>query len=154
MTVIGEASAGSLVVNGNASFVGNVTFEGSLYSEGEAPEVTVGMAAGQEGEVTIDGTDTAGTIIIRAKAGVTDAGLPEQLAPGEGISIVFNNQFAAMPRVQLTAVNEGAVNVEYYVSRDENGFKLIITEPLTPGKEYSFDYFVIGAETKAAATPN
>jgi hypothetical protein len=96
------------------------------------------VAAGQGATVTVEGTDTAGTITIQTQTGDT-------FTSGEVASLTFTQALRLPPKVQLTPVNENSMGLKYYVLRDEQGFKLMIGDALEAGKTYTFDYFVIGS---------
>jgi hypothetical protein len=101
----------------------------------------VGVAAGTadvENNVptpiaTIDGNDTAGTITVVAGASTTNGVVAE---------VTFNTAFTAVPRINLTALNQQAVATPVYIEKSLNGFVLKSVNQVTPGETYQFDYFI------------
>ena len=152
LTVKGTLTVTDLVVTGNITVQGNLTVEGKtelngdvqvkgrVYSYGEAPDIEIAPALGSLGTAAISGTDTAGSVVFKAGAGLT-----ETLGAGEAIHVSFTGTYNYEPRVQVTPTSETAAGLEYYVQRDADGFKIVFTKPLESGREYRFDYFIIGA---------
>lgn len=143
LRVDGDATfAGNMTVEGNTTLEGDVEVKGRVYSYGEAPAIEIAAALGSLGEAAISGTDSAGSVVFKAGAGLT-----ETLEAGEAITVTFNGEYDYEPRVQVTPTSEHAAQLEFYVQRDKNGFKIVFTEPLEGGKEYRFDYFIVGADS-------
>ncbi len=142
------------LIGGKLEVAGNIQFGGHLLSKASnAPKVEKAVAAGQDAEITLDGTDTAGTITIKVKAHATTGDTPpEVLVAGDLTTLTFHTPFELTPRVIITATNDQAVGLPVYVTKTKDGFKLVIKTAATDGAEYTFDYFVIGSATKQAAT--
>ncbi len=164
LNVTGNVTALSLTVQGDATIKGvltvksvvvtaNLTINGHVLSastEGNGPIIVKAAAAGQDAEVTVDGTDTAGTITIKVKAGQSPI---ETLAAGDLTTLTFHTPFELTPRVVITATNDQAVGLPVYVTKTADGFKLVIKTAATDGAEYHFDYFVIGSQTATSSAP-
>ncbi|HVX24248.1 MAG TPA: VCBS repeat-containing protein [Candidatus Saccharimonadales bacterium] len=152
LNVGGLTTTGSLTVNGNASVGGNLTVSGlasfqdilvsgHLLSGGAAPTGLTDAAAGQQGSVTIDGTDTAGTIAISVKAG--DG---ETLAPGAIAHITFDKPFAKTPKIVFSPDNTDSIGLPIYLIKTETGYQIILTQAAQNNVTYQFDYVVVGTQ--------
>ena len=82
----------------------------------------------------IDGNDTAGTVVVT---------FGNDVAIGEALAITFAEAFAEVPSVTLTPVNNNASTIDYYVERDETGWKLMTTGNVLGETTVKFDYQVI-----------
>lgn len=112
---------------------GNVEFGGHLIPSGGVPTARASVAAGG-GNVTVSGSDTAGTVTI------TMGNSP--IGPGELAIITFRTRFSTTVKVQLTPVNGAAANLNYYTSRNAGFFTIETASPPAAGASYVFDYLV------------
>ena len=137
LSVGGSLSAGSLNVGAlvvstvNAS--GSLNFGGHLIPSGAAPNAVISAGAGG-GSVTIDGNDTAGTVVINV--GSTN------LVAGEMAAITFRTAFAGTPKVQLTPVNAAASKISYFATRSPTFFTIESSTVPTADTQYAFDYLI------------
>lgn len=108
-----------------------LTIGGHIISRGNSPTVTAGPGVGQNGTVSVGGSDSAGTVAVNTGVGATG---------GIVANIRFARAYASMPRVVVTAVGAGLGSV--YVSRSAEGFSIGVNGAIAPGG-YAFDYIVI-----------
>jgi cytoskeletal protein CcmA (bactofilin family) len=101
---------------------------------GGTPGKTDGGALGAGGTSSVSGTDTAGTITINTGGGP---------APGCMVTVNFSQPFNATPHVVVTPVGSAGAGLNYYVTRNTNGFSLCTTNSAPGGTNFSFDYIVI-----------
>ncbi len=169
----GLLSAGALKVSGNAEISGYLKIGGDLtvsgttrtqniiiakhfLSDSDAPLVAVGSAAGQDGLVTIDGTDVAGTLNVTVKARPADSAhsVPaEILKAGELAKVTFNSPFEYTPRIVISPTNESSVNAPVYLVKTVSGWQLVISQAAADGTVYQFDYVVVGSQGHATTSP-
>lgn len=156
LTVTGSASiGGDLSVGGNLTVKGLTTVAdimvgGHIISRGNAPQLSVGVAAGTSGQnqpapaATVDGTDTAGTVTVNTGTAVADSGILAEVTFASGYPS------GTSYKVALTPTSGTALNIRVYVQKTANGFQIVTPDKPAPGTSYSFDYIVIGAQQVAA----
>ena len=111
-----------------------------IISKGNTPTAVLGAnTTGQGSAYTIEGNDTAGT--VEYTSGTNTVQNP--LASGEQITITFDKPFDTTPRITLTPLTAEAATLDYFVTRDVNGFKINFTSPPTAATTYSFDYQIL-----------
>jgi hypothetical protein len=149
-----------LTVGGDANFHGNVffyklvtftektlfnndvTFAAHVTTDGTAPTYNLEAGAG-------DGTDTAGNQLAKANvdgndtSGSLNVTTGNNTAAGKVISVTFNKPFAKAPRVILSATNDQAAGVKYYVQSTATGFTIYLIDAPASGADLQFNYFVI-----------
>lgn len=108
-----------------------LTIGGHIISRGNAPTVTVGGGVGQNGTVSIGGSDAAGTVAVNTGVGASG---------GIVANVRFARAYSATPRVVVTAVGAGLGSV--YITRSAEGFSIGVNGAIAPGG-YAFDYIVI-----------
>ncbi len=156
LTVTGNASIqGNLSVGGKltvetATVTGNLTVGGRVLSQAtEAPEVTINELLGEESEVAIIGTDTAGTVTLTLQE---DLDLSE-LSAGEGIALIeveFKEELEdTLPHISLTPVGAVSTGLKLYVEKTDNGFIIGTKTAPSAGHVYTIDYIVISSKTAA-----
>ncbi len=155
LTVTGDASiAGTLTVQ-NLVVTANITVNGHIVSRGNAPQLALGVAAGTspadkpgvtpaaQPAANVDGTDTAGTIIVTTGQTISEAGVLAEVT----FAAAYDGSF----KVALTPTNETALDIRVYVQKTTNGFKIMTKDKTVAASNYSFDYIVIGAQQLANA---
>lgn len=101
---------------------------------GPAPGITPGSSIGGGGTVSINGTDTAGTVTINT-GGSTGGGI---LA-----NMTFSRPFNETPHCVVSPIGYGAAALDYYLTRTVNGFTIATTNAPPGGTSFSFDYVCI-----------
>jgi hypothetical protein len=91
---------------------------------------------GSGGTVSVNGSDTSGTINLSSGNGPNGSGCI--------VRINFQQAFTSQPRVIVSPVNSAAGGMEYYVERNNSGFSLCTNSAPTANKSFAFDYFVAG----------
>lgn len=148
--------AGSAEVKGDLTVVGTTNVASiivgvHILSKAGQPQIKAGSAVGQDGRVTIDGTDTAGsiTIIVDAHQPTVEEmqqGIqPEILTKGDLADVTFSKIFEFTPRIALSPTNETSVGAPVYIVKTEVGYRLVITQAAINGATYRFDYIIIGS---------
>jgi cytoskeletal protein CcmA (bactofilin family) len=159
LTVAGdEAVQGKLTVQGGLVVTGSASFSGAIsapqvtidtltlnkdlllnkhvVTNGSSPNRVNGGALGSGGTVSINGTDTAGTININ-----TGNSAPA----GCFITITFATPFAATPHVIISPSSSASATFQYYTTRTNTGFSLCSANvPPSNSANIIFDYIVIG----------
>jgi len=103
-------------------------------SGGATPGVSSGAAVGGGGTVSINGSDTAGTVTINNGSGA-----------GAGIlaNITFAVKFTSNPHVVITPVCASACNFTAYITnRSSTGFSIAIAGT-NPGGSFSFSFLAL-----------
>ncbi len=142
LTVANNANiAGNLAVGGVLSTRGfqatnlvvdsTLTIGGHFITRGSPPTATPGPGLGNNGTMSISGTDAAGTISINTGTGAQGGILA---------NVTFRNQYGSSPRVVATVIGGGTGSV--FVNRNTRGFSVGINGPIAPGG-YAIDYIVM-----------
>lgn len=134
---------GSLTVSGGGSFSGGISapsittdslqLGGDLQitrhidAGGPSPSASTGGAIGSGGTVSINGSDTAGTVNINPGSGAGN---------GAVATVNFANGFNSTPHVVVTPIGR---HVNYYITKNTSGFTIFIVGSLSSGN-MSFDY--------------
>lgn len=140
----------SLSVNGNATFGGTVSaptinidtlvmnkdlqLNRHIEPGGPTPRVSSGTAVGGGGTVSMNGSDTSGTVNINFGSG-----------PFAGIlaNISFVYAFNQTPHVVISPVGSNCSALNYYVNRTTGGFSIGTSNSGPGGSSCSFDYIVM-----------
>lgn len=91
---------------------------------------------GSGGTVSINGSDTSGSINLNSGNNPNGAGCI--------VRINFQQAFTSQPRVIISPVNSAAGLLEYYVERTTSGFNVCTNNTPVANKVFAFDYFVAG----------
>jgi hypothetical protein len=138
LNVTGSANFGSLSVATlsvtSLQVKNDFALSKHIVTSGSAPGRSLGTALGSGGTASVSGTDTAGTVNINT-GGSPPAGL--------FVTISFAQHFAATPHVIITPVGSAAGGLQYYISRDANGFSIGTSSAPPAGASFAFDYIVI-----------
>jgi hypothetical protein len=125
--------SGNLTVTGLAKVV-DIEVGGHIITAGGQPVGSILGSAGASATVSIDGTDTTGTIII------TTGGNP---TAGELAKIVFSQTYGKSPHIVLSASNEAAAGLRYFKGTTSlTDFILNAKDVPTANTTYQFDYFI------------
>ena len=150
-----ESIQGSLTIQKGLSVGGNGAFGGTvsagaistdklilnqdlqlnrhIAAGGTTPGISPGGAIGGGGTVSINGSDSAGTVTVNNGGG---------FAPGTVATVTFSNRFNGSAHAVITPVCPGPCNLgSYIVGRTSNGFSIGVSA--NPGGTYSFDYVVL-----------
>ena len=127
---IGQLTVNKLIMSGNASLQipNHIAFPGATPGRSINPGV---LGAG--GSATISGSDTSGTVSINSGNNPT---------AGCYLSATFVQKFTSTPHVLISPVNAAAGNLNYYVTRDVNGFSVCSNNAAAGNQVFAFDYFV------------
>jgi len=91
---------------------------------------------GSGGSVSINGSDTSGTINMNSGNNPNGSGCI--------VRVNFQKAFASQPRVIVSPVGSAAGQMDYYVDRNNSGFSLCTNSAPPGNKVFAFDYFVAG----------
>lgn len=135
VNVIGSlAVGGSLSVhNFQASSLTSdttLTIGGHIITRGGRPGISAGSGLGQNGTVSLSGSDASGGISLGIGVGSTGGLL---------CSVTFAQQYSATPHVVVTPVGQ---NMNLYINRNANGFQVYAANALAAGG-YAIDYVVM-----------
>ena len=108
-----------------------LTIGGHIITRGPAPAASPGSALGNNGTISISGSDAAGTVAVNIGTG-----------GGNGIlaNVSFRSAYGTTPRVVVTGVGRGMGGV--YVNRNATGFSIGVDGSVAPGG-YAVDYIVM-----------
>ena len=123
-----QLTISTLKLNGDLQVNRHITVGGSL------PSKSNGSALGSGGTVSVNGSDTAGTVTIN-----TGSGPPS----GCFVTISFANKFGSTPHIIISPSNSNAAGLNFYTNRSGSGFSVCTTSNPTASKTYLFDYFVV-----------
>jgi hypothetical protein len=134
LMVTGSASIGTLTVTGNAHFAGDISVDGHIITAGGQPTGQVLGAASTGASVTVDGTDTTGTITI------TTGSAP---AAGDLAKILFSKTYGQAPHIVLSASNDKAAGLRFFKgTTSATDFMFNALDNPAPNTTYTFDYFI------------
>ena len=127
----GQLTVTKLVMSGNASLQVNnhIAFTGASPSRTSIANNVLGLG----GTVSINGSDTTGTININSGTGAV---------PGCFVSVTFNQPFTSAPHVLVSPIGAGAGQIKYYVNRSTTGFSLCTVDAAPDSQVFAFDYFI------------
>lgn len=120
-----------LILSGNAS----LQIPNHLRFTGPTPNRTPGNALGNGGSVSIQGSDTSGTVNVNT-GNSTQAGC--------FTNVTFSQGFTTSPRVIVSPVEYAAGLTDYYVTRSQSGFSICTSTPAPANSSFGFDYFIAG----------
>jgi len=156
LNVAGDSGVqGTLTVQKNLSVSGSATFGGTISAAslnvsqltlnndlqinrhinagGSSPRSSNGSNIGSGGTVSVNGSDTSGTININ---------FGNNPSAGYFVNIVFANAFAETPHVVISPEGSSCASIGYYVTRSTTGFSIGANSPSSG--TCSFDYIVMG----------
>jgi cytoskeletal protein CcmA (bactofilin family) len=133
LSVSGTLSAGTLSVS-KFQLTGDLGLNRHITSSGGVPSRVAGTAVGSGGTVSVNGSDTAGTVTIN-----TGSGPPA----GNLVTVNFAAAYSSTPHVVITPIGSAAAGLGYYVSRNSSSFTIATTSPPPAGSSFSFDYIVV-----------
>lgn len=126
--------AASSIEAGSLSFNGNLNMNGHIITSGPQTSASGGGANGSGGTVSVNGNDIAGTINVNTGTGTSS---------GNMVTVQFGNAYSQTPRINITPVGAGASGVNWYITRNVNGFSIRTTNSPPASSNFSFDYFVV-----------
>jgi len=148
LNVSGLTTINNLEVNGSANIHGQLnvesivinqtlTVKGHIITDGTPPTIQVDeTTAGSGATATIDGTDTAGSIVL-----VTGA---SGLNAGNLMNVMFNSPYSKVPRIVISGQNENTTGIQIYpYDKTQNNFRIRTPNVLTPSSEYRVDYLIV-----------
>lgn len=129
-----QLTVNKLIVSGN----GILQVPNHLSFVGPSPNRSfIGSSIlGASGTVSVNGSDTSGTININSGNNPSGSGCI--------VRITFQQAFATQPHVIVSPVGNAAGKLEYYVDRTNTGFNLCTNNTPEANKVFAFDYFVAG----------
>ena len=132
----GAVTASQLTVS-RLTLSGNAVLEipNHLRFTGPTPGRSTGNALGSGGSVSISGSDTSGSINIRTG---------NNPSAGCFIRVNFHQAFSSSPRVIVSPIGNGAGKTQFYVERDNSGFRVCTANGAPGNSSFGFDYFVAG----------
>ena len=113
----------------------NLQISAHIVVAGPAPSAAGGPALGAGGTVSVNGSDTAGTVNINTGS-----------SPPAGCfaTITFASAYAGTPHVIISPVGSSAGALDYYVNRSATNFSICTANTPPAGQNFSFDYWVAG----------
>ncbi len=151
------AIQGTLSVQKNLSIAGTASFGGPITTPmlntdkfnlnsdlqinhhidagGPTPEISRGSAVGGSGTVSLNGSDTAGTITVNFGAGS---------GPGVIANVKFNTGFSQTPHIVISPIGSACAELNYFITKTTTGFSISSTKSGSPGASCSFDYISLG----------
>ncbi len=126
----GQITVTKLIISGN----GVLEIPNHISFTGSTPSRSVNNAVlGNGGTLSLNGSDTAGTINISSGNSPT-AGCFAQ--------ITFQQAYTTSPRVTVTPVGPVAGQLDFYVTRNTTSFSICTANAAQGNQTFSFDYFI------------
>ncbi len=155
LNVAGDSGVqGTLTVQKNLSVSGSATFGGTISTPalnvgqltlsndlqinrhitvgGPSPRASNGSNIGSGGTVSINGSDTSGTVNIN---------FGNNPSAGYFVNVVFANTFTQTPHVVISPNASSCASIGYYVTRSTTGFSIGANSPSSG--TCSFDYIIM-----------
>ncbi|HXE10228.1 MAG TPA: hypothetical protein VN554_02270, partial [Verrucomicrobiae bacterium] len=134
LTVTGTATIAELHVTGKAQFDGDISIAGHIITSGGQPTLQAQIGAGSAASVSVDGTDSTGTITV------TTGSDP---AAGDLAKIVFSKLYSKAPHVVLSPSNDKSAGLRFYKgTTSADDFMLNALDSPQPNTTYTFDYLI------------
>ncbi len=133
--------AGNITVNGGltvvgATNVGTITIGGHIITQGNAPQIQLLSASGQNASATITGNDTSGVVSITTGT--------QSVIADDIIKILFDKAYGGAPRIVLTPVGKDSAQAGGYVDQTQpDSFTIGIANVTANGKTYVFNYQIM-----------
>jgi len=119
-----------LILSGNAV----LTIPNHISFTGPAPTRVINSAVlGNGGTMSLNGSDTAGTININSG---------NNTVPGCFAKINFAQAYTNQPRVIVSPVGAAGGQTQYYVERNTTSFSICTANAAPANQTFGFDYFV------------
>jgi len=119
----------------NLQLQGDLQITQHITSTGSTPGKTDNNSAlGSGGTASVQGNDTAGTVII-------NTGQSPQV--GCFMTLTFSRSFSTTPHVVISPISAAAAGIQYYVTPSGTGFSVCTADTAPSSQSFSFDYFVI-----------
>jgi cytoskeletal protein CcmA (bactofilin family) len=138
LTVAGSARFGSLSASqlnvSTIQLTGDFVVSRHIGLSGGTPSRSGGTALGSGGTVSVNGTDTGGTVTIN-----TGGGPPA----GCFISVNFTQKFNSTPHVVISPSNSSSASLDYYTNRSATSFSICTTSAPAAATTYLFDYIAV-----------
>lgn len=124
----GQIATSSLLLNGNLDISHHIVITAP------SPGRSDGSSLGNGGTSSVNGTDTAGAVIINTGSN-----------PSAGcyIAVNFSTNYGNTPHVTLTPLNPAAAVISYYVQPSAAGFNVCSASSPSAGQTLDYDYIVI-----------
>jgi hypothetical protein len=116
---------------------------GHITTAGKTPDTEILPPAGltlsddpnaKLAQATISGNDNTGQLGLS---------IGDSSGPGDLIRVKLQKPFEKAPQVFLSPTNTATAQMKYYVTSSTDGFKVVATEPLQPGTNLQFFYWVV-----------
>lgn len=126
----GQLTVTKLIMSGNAS----LQVPNHIGFPGASPGRTFNSGVvGSGGSASINGSDTTGTVNINSGNGPT---------AGCFINLTFNKPYSSTPHVIVTPINAAAGELQWYITRSNNGFSVCSNNAAPANQVFAFDYFI------------
>jgi cytoskeletal protein CcmA (bactofilin family) len=132
-TFSGAVSANQLTVQ-TLNLNGDIVIDHHIDTGGLSPTRTPGNALGNGGTVSVNGSDTAGTITINTGSSP---------AVGCFVTVTFGKAFTRTPSLAITPVDVAASGLAYYVTRTTTDFSVCTSSTPPAGQTFGYDYIAI-----------
>ncbi len=134
LNVSGSATVGSLTVTGSAQFDGDITIGGHVITAGGQPTSQAQAAAGGSATISVDGTDTTGTITITTGSAPT---------AGDLAKILFSKTYGQAPHIVLSPSNDKAAGLRFFKgATSATDFMFNALDAPQANTTYTFDYSI------------
>lgn len=138
----GAVSAGAFNAK-SLTVSGDINLGGHLIIAGIVPTVTAEVGAGNAGRATVDGTDSAGTIIVTTGTVGTNSNTTQINGILTFVSLKFHSSYTKTPHVLLTAVGYETGQIGYFVLQTATGFTIQLNSPAKSASSYAYNYWVV-----------
>jgi len=121
-----------LILSGNATLEvpNHIAFTGPS----PARSITTSSLLGAGGSLSVNGSDTTGTITINTGNNPSSTGCFAR--------ITFHQTFTSKPHVIVSPIGSAAGKLQFYVDRDTSGFSICTNTTPDDRMVFGFDYFV------------
>ncbi len=130
LNVSGNLTIGGTFSSRALSSISTLTVGGHIVTSGSSPTVSGGSALGNNGTVSISGTDAAGTVSVGVGTGSV---------AGTIANINFHTDYSTTPNIVITPVGRSG---SFYITRNASGFTIHTSSALSIGG-FAIDYIAV-----------
>ena len=135
----GSLAAGTINVR-DISVTGTFSLAGHLSISGQTPTASVLSGAGTGGGASVDGTDSAGTVVINTGS------IPNYTTPFPGAqlaTVTFRSAYPRVPHIVITPIGQSSGELSFFIVKTATGFTVGTASLPRSNTSYAFDFWVV-----------
>ncbi len=129
----GNLSVASLTVD-DLNLNGDLSFSRHIDAGGGLPSASAGNSIGSGGTVSVNGSDTAGSVTINTGSSPSTGALAQ---------VSFNANFNQTPHIAIAPVSQAAAQANVFITRTTSGFTISASSAPAANSTLIFDFIAI-----------